>query len=106
MDHQQIAYFVDRYSRMTDEELSYLLATRGESLSDEASHALRTVLNGRDLSAFQRELNATTSDVAAQVAHARQEAEKHEGQQRRTRTAIRIVRRFLWRFVLAIFRMS
>jgi hypothetical protein len=89
LEEAQLAYFLDRYSRMTDEELSYLLVTRGDSLSEEAGHALRTVLGSRDPGRFQNELKATTADVGAQVQYADEEIRKKKRTARHTRTAIR-----------------
>jgi hypothetical protein len=90
MDSQQVAFFIDRYSCMSDEELSYLLVTRGEGLSAEARHALQKVLRSRDAELLHREIAATAADISAQVAYAQQEAERHARQRRRTRTALRI----------------
>jgi len=90
LEEAQLAYFLDRYSRMTDEELSYLLVTRGDSLSEEAGHALRTVLGSRDPRGFQNELNATTADVGAQVQHADEEVRKKKRSARHTRIATRL----------------
>lgn len=82
MNPQQIAYFVERYSQMSDEDLSYLLATRRESLSEEAQHALKTVLKKRDSGAFQDVMAATSADVAVQVTQKQQEAERQAKQER------------------------
>lgn len=67
MDSQQVAYFTDTYSRMSDEELAFLLVTRGEGLSDEARTPFRR--STRDPAAFRGELSATQADVSAQVRH-------------------------------------
>lgn len=90
LDDAQVAYFLDRYSRMTDEELSFLVVTRGDSLSEEASHALRIVLDGRDPSGIRNELKATAADVGAQIQHASAEAKKQEKSARHMRMGVRI----------------
>lgn len=67
MNAPQLEYFIERYARMSDEELSYLMVTRGSSLSEEASQALRTVLATRNQPDFARELSATACDQQAQL---------------------------------------
>ncbi|RIX78603.1 hypothetical protein [Acidovorax cavernicola] len=89
MEEAQTAYFLDRYSKMTDEELSYLLVTRGDSLSEEAGNALRIVLSGRNPSGIRDEIRATAADVGAQVQHAHKEAEKKAESDRATRKGFR-----------------
>ena len=91
MDSQQVAHFIGTYSRMSDEELAFLLVTRGEGLSDEARHALQTVIGTRDPAAFRRELSATQADVSAQIRHASQEAEKHQAGKRQFRLGVRLL---------------
>ena len=91
MDTQKVAYFVDNYSRMTDEELSFLVVTRSENLSDEARHALETVIKGRDQITFKRELRATASEVTAQAHQAELEIKKQKIRARHTRTTMRVI---------------
>lgn len=90
MEDAQIKYFLDRYAGMTDEELSYLLVTRGDSLSEEAGHALRTIMASRDPGGFQNELKATTADVGAQIRHADEEVRKQKKSARHARIATRL----------------
>jgi ABC-type transport system involved in cytochrome bd biosynthesis fused ATPase/permease subunit len=91
LDQAQTAYFLDRYARMSDEELSYLLVTRGDSLSEEASHALHTVLGGRDPTLLRQEVQATTADLHAQIERAEHEARKQQKAARLQHNGIRIV---------------
>ena len=91
MDPTQTAYFLDRYASMSDEELSYLLVTRGDSLSEEASHALRTVLGGRDPKLLHQEVQATSADLNAQIERADQEARKQRKTARLQHNGMRIV---------------
>ena len=69
MDEQQYQYFLQRYANMSDEELSYLIVSRSGSLAEEAEHALRTVLAGRNSDSFNQELAATANDQEAQFRH-------------------------------------
>lgn len=89
MNDQQVKFFLERYSRMDDEELSHLIVTRGGGLSDEARHALNTVIRTRNPDALQAEMHATASDLTAQAAHAEQEAQKQIEHARTVRNAIR-----------------
>lgn len=70
MDLERVEYFKQRYSAMSDEELSFLLITRGEGLAEEARHALDVVMRRRDPRAIRQEMQATTEDLAAQAEHA------------------------------------
>jgi len=101
LEEAQTAYFLDRYSRMTDEELSYLLVTRGDSLSEEAGNALRIVLSGRNPSGIRDEIRATAADVGAQVERAKEEARKKAESERATRTGVRFA--CIGLFVIGLF---
>jgi ferric-dicitrate binding protein FerR (iron transport regulator) len=90
MNPQQVSFFAERYSRMSDEELSYLIATRGGSLSEEAQTALEAVIAKRNPAAFQREFQATSADVSSQLAHTQREAERRAERDRNLRNAVRL----------------
>lgn len=71
---------------MSDEELAFLVTTRGDQLAEEAQHALRKVIQRRDQKSFARELNATSADVKAQEHQARVEVEQTAASARQART--------------------
>jgi len=73
MKKEEINKLVEHYSEMSDEELSHLIVTRLDCLTDEARQALDIVIRGRDLSVFDNELNATFHDVKSQVLSAHNE---------------------------------
>lgn len=91
MDQEQIAYFQDQYSRMSDEELATLVATRRHVLSEEAVEALQRVLDRRDVSAFLGEVNAKVTDLKAQAAGYEQERERQRAANRQIPRALLIV---------------
>jgi hypothetical protein len=56
VDANQVAFFKERYSRMSDEELANLLIGWHERLSEEANAALTAVLEQKNSEAFTREV--------------------------------------------------
>jgi uncharacterized membrane protein YqiK len=90
MDNQQIDYFLDRYSKMSDEELSHLLVTRQHGLSEEAREALGQAVQSRDPTKFQREVNATTRDLKAQAEQSSLAAKQQVEQARSRLEAMRL----------------
>jgi tRNA threonylcarbamoyladenosine modification (KEOPS) complex Cgi121 subunit len=91
MDHTQFAYFKDRYSRMSDEELANLFVTRRDHLSEEADLALRQVLSGKNISEFVREANATVDDLNSQAAAAAEAIDRQIAANRQIPRALAIV---------------
>lgn len=91
MDLKQIAYFQDRYSRMSDEELATLVVTRRDMLSEEAVEALQRVLDRRDVSTFLSEVNEKATDVKAQVAGLEQQRERQRATIREIPRAMLVV---------------
>ncbi|MEY4564008.1 MAG: hypothetical protein RLZZ618_3285 [Pseudomonadota bacterium] len=82
MDQQRIDFFQATYARMPDEQLAHLLITRGQSLTEEAHHALMSVVRTRDHSAFRQEFKDTALHVHAQTLYTRQEAEQNAANSR------------------------
>lgn len=75
-----IAQFKQRYSEMSDDELVYLLAAKFDLLNEEAQHALRSVVERRNIKALRAEVAATSVDLEAQARHEEEQRRKQEAQ--------------------------
>ena len=76
MDHNQYAQLKQTYSQMSDDELAYLLATRGGHLTEEAQSALTSVLRSRNPDAVEQ-LSVSAAQFQAQESRIRKdEADK------------------------------
>jgi len=78
-------YFQDAYSRMSDDELAYLLATRSETLVEEARLALSSVLKTRNLAEVNAEVEATLEDLENQAEVRNRERQEQIARQRAIR---------------------
>ena len=76
MDSNQVAFFKQRYSRMSDEELANLLIGRHDRLSEEANAALTQVLEKKNIPEFMREVDEKFKDLNSQARAAAQAVEK------------------------------
>jgi hypothetical protein len=76
MDQEQINFFRHRYAEMDDDELSYLIQTRGSALSPEAALALRAEIASRDPALLKNAMKETAQDVDAKLQHAEEKARK------------------------------
>lgn len=76
MHKEEVNKLVEHYSEMSDEELSHLIITRLDSLTEAARQALSIVVNSRDLTAFDNELNATFNDAKSQFLLAQKEQQR------------------------------
>jgi hypothetical protein len=70
---------------MSDDELAYLLATRSETLVDEARLALSSVLETRDLAKVKAEVKATIEDLEDQAKVKNRERQEQIARQRAIR---------------------
>lgn len=70
---------------MSDDQLAHLLATRGDTLVDEARLALSSVLKQRDPAKWKAEVNATLEDLERQAEAMRQERQEQNVRQRSLR---------------------
>ncbi|MBP1207996.1 Sec-independent protein translocase protein TatA [Duganella sp. 1411] len=86
MDQSKIIYFQETYSRLSDDELAYLIATRSDSLVEEARIALSKVLDTRDLKNIQTEIKSTVEDLNSQAEFESERAQQQK-LQRSTRKA-------------------
>lgn len=68
MDQAKVAYFHGNYSKLSDEELAHLIATRRDTLVEEAVSALTQVLKTRNLPSIETEIQATVADLRSQAA--------------------------------------
>ena len=85
IDESRVIYFQDTYSRMSDYELAYLLATRSETLVEEARLALSNVLKTRDLTIVKAEVKATIKDLEDQAQVKNREKQEQIARQRAIR---------------------
>jgi len=76
MDADRVAYFRDRYSRMSDDELATVFINRHERLSEEANAALNQVLEQKNPAEFMQEVDAKVQDLNSQARAAAQVAEQ------------------------------
>ena len=88
MDANQVAFFKDRYSRMSNEELANVVVGRHERLSEEANAALTTVLEGKDPATFMREVDEKVEDLNAQARGAAEEIRRQNEHRARSRKAL------------------
>jgi hypothetical protein len=91
MDPQRVAYFIENYARMSDDELSFLIATRKDQLTAEAVQALQLVIERRGPERCARELQASAVDVEAQR---QQEQATIERRAATARWQLRLIRQF------------
>lgn len=90
MEPSKVAYFQETYSRMSDDELAYLIATRRDSLVEEAQIALAKVIDSRDMKNIEAQVKLTVNDLNHQAAFESERAEQQQKLQRSTRKAIHL----------------
>lgn len=88
MDANEVAFFKDRYARMSDEELANVLIGRHERLSEETNAALTAVLESKDPTAFMREIDEKVEDLNAQARGTAEEVKRQDEHRARSRKAL------------------
>ncbi|MEN9865813.1 MAG: hypothetical protein RL748_1403 [Pseudomonadota bacterium] len=78
MDQQQLAMRRQNYAAMSNDELTWIAATRLPTLTEEAKLALEEAIRLRKLDGFAAEVAAVKEDLAQQYAAAQLRAEKQE----------------------------
>ncbi|MYM32001.1 hypothetical protein GTP58_27075 [Duganella sp. CY15W] len=87
MDQSKVIYFQETYSRMSDDEIAYLIATRRDSLVEEARIALSKILDTRNLKNIETEIKSTVEDLNSQAEFESKRAQQQQKLQRSTRKA-------------------
>lgn len=90
MDQSKVIYFQETYARMSDDELAYLIATRSDSLVEEARFALTKVLDTRDLKNIEVEIKSTVKDLNDQAEFESEQVQQQEKLQRSARKAFHV----------------
>jgi beta-phosphoglucomutase-like phosphatase (HAD superfamily) len=88
LDANQVAFFKDRYSSMSDEELTNLLIGRHERLSEEANEALTAVLKQKDPAKLMREVEEKVEDLNSQSRAAAAAVQRQREHNKRSRRAL------------------